>query len=268
MKLPFDKKEFDVFVCGGSQHVSLLKPLLQAVLPYGTVHLASSFLSDDELDELRGLYDVLHRPKHSDDGYCNFELFSIRDINRLARARHFIKLDADIHLEPDWIDYVKENLDSYPDAVLFGPERGNVDINFEISGAPVRQLLKRDIVVSNACKVIGGFYVGLTSFFKAHTTFMDLVHEFLWCYLDGLRYRPLLYPEWWPGDSQLSHEPIRVLGQSANFRGNEDTLRSLVVHAVGAGDRLHVLDSKGRIHIDRPNTVGRLKDQERCHISV
>ena len=51
--------------------------------------------------------------------------------------------------------------------MLFGPKRGNVEINFEISGAPVRQLLKRDVVVTNACKVIGGFYVGLTSFFKS-----------------------------------------------------------------------------------------------------
>jgi len=250
------KREFDVFVCGGSQHVPLLKPLLKTVRPYGTIHLASSFFSDDELEELRDLYDVLHKPKHSDDGYCNFELFSIRDINRLASAPHFIKLDADIFLDPDWIKYVEESLQFHPDAVLFGPKRGNVEINVELSGAPVRQLLKRDVVVTNASKVIGGFYVGLTSFFKTHQTFMDLVHEFLWCYRDGVRYRPVLHPECWPSDSQISREPIKVLGQSANFRGNEDTLRSLVVHAVGAGDRLHVLDSKGRIQIDRPGTVG------------
>ena len=250
------KKKFDVFVCGGSQHVSMLKPLLKTVQPYGTIHLGSSFFSDEELRELQGLYDVLHRPQHSDDGYCNFELFSIRDINRLARARHFIKLDADVHLDSDWIKYVEETLQSHPDAVLFGPKRGNVNIDVELSGAPVRQLLKQDVVVNNACKVIGGFYVGLTSFFKTHQTFMDLVHEFFWCYQDGVRYRPVLYPEYWPSGSQIIHERIKVLGQSPNFRGNEDTLRSLVVHAAGAGDRLHVLDSKGRIRIDRPGTVG------------
>src|SRR5215204_2564847 len=171
------KQQFDVFVCGGSQHVALLKPLLKTIQPYGTIHLGSSFLSDRELRELEGLYDVLHEPKHSDDGYSNFELFSIRDINRLAGAPYFIKLDADVYLEPDWINYVEESLAARPDAVLFGPKRGNVEINFELSGAPVRQLLDRDIVVTNACKVIGGFYVGLTSFFKTHKTFMNLVHE-------------------------------------------------------------------------------------------
>jgi len=250
------KKRFDVFVCGGSQHLALLKPLLKRIQPYGTIHLGSSFFTDAELRELRGLYDVLHEPKHSENGYYNFELFSIRDINRLASAPHFIKLDADVSLEVDWIKYVEENLEAHPDAVLFGPKRGNVEINFEISGAPVRQLLKRDVIVTNACKVTGGFYVGLTSFFKTHKTFMDLVHEFLWCYQDGFRYQPVLYPEYWPRDSHTSDDPIKVVGQSANFRGNEDTLRSLVVHAVGAGDRLHVFDSNGRIRILRPNTVG------------
>jgi hypothetical protein len=228
------KEQFDIFVCGGSKHVPMLKSLLKTLQPYGTVHLASSFFTGDELRELRGLYDVLHEPRHSDDGYSNFELFSIRDINRLARAPHFIKLDADVQLDPDWIGYVEEAIRTQPDAVLFGPKRGNVAINFEISGAPVRQLLNRDIVVHDACKVLGGFYVGLTSFFKSHQTFMDIVHEFLWCCRDG----------------------VRVVGQSPNFRGNEDTLRSLVVHAVGAGDRLHVIDSKGRIQIFRPNTAG------------
>src|SRR5215510_7260535 len=120
------KEQFDIFVCGGSQHVMLLKSLLRTLQPYGTIHLASSFFTDDELRQLQELYDVLHLPKHSDDGYANFELFSIRDINRLARAPHFIKLDADVELQPDWIRYVEESLAAHPDAVLFGPKRGNV----------------------------------------------------------------------------------------------------------------------------------------------
>lgn len=228
------KDQFDVFVCGGSQHVPLLQLLLRTLQPYGTIHLASSFFTTEELRQLQGLYDVLHEPKHSDDGYANFELFSIRDINRLARAPHFIKLDADVHLEPDWIRYVEEALEAHPDAVLFGPRRGNVAINFEISGIPVRQRLNRDLIVRDGCKVIGGFYVGQTAFFKTHQTFMRILHEFLW------------YP----------NGAIKVVGQGPNFRGNEDTLRSLVVHAAGAGDRLHVVDSKGRIKIFRPNIVG------------
>lgn len=245
------KKQFDIFISGGSQHVPMLKPLLGKLQPYGTVHLASCFLSPDDLDQLRGLYEVLHAPQHSSDGYSNFELFAIRDINRLATAPYFIKLDADIDLAPDWITYVEECLADCSDAVLFGPGKGNVDISFQISGALVRQLLNQDIYVSNACKVIGGFYVGQTSFFKEHRQFMEIVHELMWCYKDGVRCRPSLNLQQWPPDGHSSHEPITVIGGSEKFRGNEDTLRSLVVHAVGASDRLHVFDSQGRVQITR-----------------
>ena len=249
------KQAFDVFVCGGSQHVCLLKQLLGKLQPFGTVHLASSFLSDADLDELRGQYDVLHTPRHSQDAYHNFELFSIRDINRIATAPYFVKLDADTQLEPDWIHYVEECIAAHPDAVLFGPRKGNVDITLQMSGAPVRQLLKRDISVSNALKVIGGFYVGKTSFFKDNLRFMDVVHEFMWCYKDGVRQRPSPNPEYWPGDGAADRESITLVGRSQNFQGNEDTLRSLVVHAVGASDRLHVFDSCGRIRIERPGIM-------------
>ena len=68
------------------------------------------------------------------------------------------------------------------------------------------------------------------------------------------RYRPSLHPEYWPPDGLASLEPITVLGKSENFEGNEDTLRSLIVHAVGAGDRLRVIDSRGRVRIHRSNT--------------
>lgn len=250
------KQLFDVFICGGSQHVRMLKPLLGTLQAYGKVHLASCFLSDDaDLDQLRGLYDVLHTPRHSPDGYHNFELFSIRDINRLAAAPYFLKLDADTQLEPDWIEYVEESIATHPDAVLFGPRKGNVDISFQISGALVRQLLGQDILVNNGRKVIGGFYVGKTDFFRGHQRFMNIVHELMWCYKDGVRYRPTLNPDYWPREEQAIREPISLIGRSPNFQGNEDTLRSLVVHAVGAGDRLHVFDSQGRVRIDRPNTM-------------
>ena len=225
------KREFDVFVCGGSQHVEMLKPLLGRLRPYGTLHLGSCFLADADLRELRGLYDVLHTPRHSPDGYHNFELFSIRDINRLASAPRFVKLDADVHVEPDWIEYVEECIAAHPDAVLFGPRRGNVDINCELTGERARQLLGREVRVRGARKVIGGFYVGATAFFKQHAPFMDSVHELM------------------RGD-----EGDGPPG-AGKFRGNEDTLRSLVVHAVGAGDRLHVFDSRGRVRIHRANTL-------------
>ena len=248
------KEKFDVFICGGSQHVDMLQPLLSRVQPYGNVHLASCFLSETDLEQLQGLYDVLHTPHYSSDGYHNFELFSIRDINRLATAPYFIKLDADIHVEPDWIDYVEESIAAHPDAVLFGPRKGNVEISFEISGALVQKMLNQEIRVSKGHKVIGGFYVGKTEFFKSHQRFMEIVHDFMWCYRDGVRYRPPLNPDYWPAD-EATMKPIKLCGGSERFQGNEDTLRSLVVHALGAGNRLHVFDSGGRVRIERPNIM-------------
>ena len=208
------KKQFDVFICGGTQHVPLLLRLLARIKPYGKVQLASCVLSPEDLAQLRGLYDVLHTPRHSPDGYCNFELFSIRDINRLATAPYFVKLDADVQLEPNWIKYVEECIEAYPEAVLFGPRAGNNEINFSLSGALVRQLLQRDISVTNARKVTGGFYVGKTSFFKEHQRFMDIVHELMWCYKDGVRCRPRLWPEYWPPEGEASTEPITLIGRS------------------------------------------------------
>jgi len=247
------REQFDIFICGGSQHVHLLRPLLQKLRPYGTVHLASSFLSNADLHQLDDLYDLLHLPHHSEDGYCNFELFCIRDINRLATAPYFVKLDADVQLQPDWIKYVEECIAAHPDAVLFGSRQGNNPINFTLSGDLVRQLLQRDIRVSNALKVGGGFYVGQTSFFKEHQRLMDVVHELMWCYKDGIRFRPIVNPEYWPPAGKESSEPITLIGHSENFQGNEDMLRSLVVHAVGAGDRLRVIDSQGRVQVVRTN---------------
>ncbi|MEA2490469.1 MAG: hypothetical protein QOH21_2261, partial [Acidobacteriota bacterium] len=170
------RERFDIFICGGSQHVPMLKALLAKLHPHGIVHLGSSFLTAADLDELAGLYDVLHTPSHSADPYENFELFCIRDIHRIATAPYFVKLDADTHLEPDWIDYVEECLAAHPDAVLFGPRKGDVDVAFRIAGAPVRRLLGRDIDVQGAPKVIGGFYVASTAFFQEHQRFIEIVH--------------------------------------------------------------------------------------------
>ncbi|HSS22492.1 MAG TPA: hypothetical protein VLL54_20645 [Pyrinomonadaceae bacterium] len=251
-----NRRVIDIFVAGGPQHVAQLKALLPKLHAYGTVHLASSFLTSVELAQLQGQFDVLHQPHHSSDGYHNFELFSIRDINKIARAPYFVKLDADTHIEPDWIDYVEACITAHPDTVLFGPRKGNVDISLQISGRVVQEKLSREISVRDVTKVIGGFYVGKTSFFKDHLRFMDLVHEFLWCYEEGVRRRPSPNPQYWLDDTPALQEPITVLGnRNKNFKGNEDTLRSLVVHAVGAGNRLDVFDSGGRIRIDRPGTM-------------
>jgi len=246
------KQRFDIFVCGGSQHVDLLEPLLERLVPYGRVHLASSFLSAADLRRLRGRYDVLHRPMHSVDGYANFELFCIKDIYRLAAAPYFIKLDADVTLADDWIGYVEGCIADHPQAVLVGPWKGDVDIDVELCGAPIRRQLRRDVRVSRGLKVIGGFCVARTAFFKEQLELLEVIHDGV------LSSRRRETPP--PGALEFArrstgrwHEPIRLRGRVGK-RGSpcsEDTLRSLVVHAVGASDRLLVVDSGGRISLDR-----------------
>jgi len=253
MVMTESKTRFDIFVCGGSQHVELLKPLLQRLLPHGTVHLASSFLREEDLQQLHARYDVLHRPAHSLDGYVNFELFCIKDINRLATAPYFIKLDADVTLSENWNEYVEACIATHPEAVLMGPWKGDVDIDVELSGALIRQLLHRDVHVKNGLKVIGGFYLARTAFFKERIWLMDFLHRCVLSSQDG------------------GAAPARVAGNDGRLRGrecrdqivlrgrfgkagspcSEDTLRSFLVHAVDAHDRAHVIDSRGRIRLDR-----------------
>ncbi len=248
-------RDLDIFVCGGTQHVDQLVALLARLRPHGNVHLGSSFLTEADLGRLRGLYDVLHQPRHHCDAYCNFELFSIRDINKLATAPHFVKLDADVELAADWADYVDECLAAYPRAALFGPQQGSLGISIELSGPLVRQMLDRDLRVIDAPKVIGGFYVCDTEFFQRHRRFMDLVHEFVWCFRDGVRIHPSPSPDHWPTSIHSTGEPIRLTGRvgTLEYPSSEDTLRNFVVHALGAGDRLHVIASKDRVRIRRDN---------------
>ena len=236
------KQRFDIFICGGSQHVGLLQPLLEQLLPYGTVHLASSFLTEDDVGRLQGRCDLLHRPTHSQDGYANFELFCIKDLYRLATAPYFIKLDADVTLSSDWIDYVEACIAAHPHAVLMGPWKGDVAINVELSGPPIRRRLHRDVRVVGGAKVIGGFCVARTTFFKQRLWLLDCIHE-------GVLSRR-------PTSPTAQPQTITVRGRVGK-RGSpcsEDTLRSLVVHAVGASHRLRVIDSAGRIRVNRQET--------------
>jgi hypothetical protein len=154
------------------------------------------------------------------------------------------------------MEYVEGCLAAHPEAVLFGPRAGTVDVNFHLSGALVRRLLGRDVCVTNGRKVIGGFYVGRTSFFKEHRRFMEVVHEFMWCFRGGVRYRPGAGHDYWPPPAEEeSLGPLEMTEGNPRFQGNEDTLRSLVVHAAGAGERLHVIDGGGRVRIYRGNTL-------------
>jgi hypothetical protein len=238
------KQRFDIFICGGSQHVGLLQPLLEQLLPFGTVHLASSFLTEDDVGRLQGSCDVLHRPTHSHDGYANFELFCIKDLYRLATAPYFIKLDADVTLSSDWIAYVEACIAAHPHAVLMGPWKGDIEIDVELSGPPVRRRLHRDVRVVGGAKVIGGFCVARTAFFKQRLWLLDGIHE-------GVLARQ-------PTTRTAPRETMTVRGRVGKHGSpcSEDTLRSLLVHAVGASHRLRVIDSGGRIHIDRQESHG------------
>ena len=247
------KQRFDIFVCGGSQHVNLLEPLLKRLLPYGTVHLASSILGEADIGRLHGHYDVLHRPTHSPDGYANFELFCIKDVYRLAAAPYFIKLDADVTLSDDWIEYVEACIAAHPRAVLMGPWKGDVDIDVELSGAPIRRHLRRDVRIAGGVKVIGGFCVARTAFFKEQIELLDAIHEGVLSSRGGQGTSPLALEPTRRSRARSRGEPIAVRGRVGK-RGSpcsEDTLRSLVVHAVNASDRLRVVESAGRIRLDR-----------------
>jgi hypothetical protein len=206
-------------------------------------------LTGAEIEALRPHFDVLHEPHHRRDGYENFEHFCIRDMNRLARNPHFIKLDCDTFLREDWVEYVDRTLATYPDAVLFGPEPGRKWIDLELSGTLVRKRLGRDVGVTHGLKVCGGFYVGRTSFFREHDPFMKSAHEFLFCFKDGTRFRPSLDPPGWGEDDE--RDGIVVSNYQKWGTCSEDHLRCFVVHAMGAGDRLLCLDGEDRVKVIR-----------------
>ncbi len=243
------KKRYDIFICGGSQHFDQLKKLLPQLYPFGRLHLASITLSGSELAELSSHFDHLHTPKHDPDGYINFNLFCIRDINRLAKAPHFIKLDADVTLSENWIEYVNDSLQRHNQSVLFGVKEGLARVDVQIAGSLAQSKFGREICVLGGRKVIGGFYVGSTTFFHQHDGLMQNIHDLLYCFRDGKRHRPHPRSDMQSANVDAGDESFTLSGNVRDLQriGNEDTLRSLVVHAVGASDRMFVLDSRGSI---------------------
>jgi len=229
----------------------MLRQLLPKLHPFGRLHLASITLTKAQLKELSRCCDVVHKPQHDPDGYLNFNLFCIRDLHALAEAPFFIKLDADVILQDYWIIHVDEWIAKYPDGVLWGIKEGVARINIELTGPLVRKKLGSDIRVINGRKVIGGFCVGRTDFFKQHHQLMQIIHELCYCFENGRRHRPSPHPELWPESNELDHEWFDLTGDYRDLQriGNEDTLRSLVLHAAGAADRMFVLDSKGAIRV-------------------
>lgn len=251
------KSRYDIFICGGSEHFDCLKRLLPKLHPFGRVHLASITLTCMELEKLAPHCDIVHNPEHDPDGYLNFNLFCIRDINRLARAPYFIKLDADVSLQDDWIDIVEKGVAAHPEGVLLGIKEGLARINVEMTGPLIKRVIGREVRVTNGRKLIGGFYVGRTDFFKRHNRLMQIMHELFYCFENGKRSRPTLHPEEWP-ESESEPEAFNLRGDIRNLQriGNEDTLRSLVINAAGASERMFLLDSKESIQVPHGPGLG------------
>ena len=245
------KSKYDIFICGGSEHFEMLRELLPRLYPFGKLHLASITLDESEIAELSPFFDALRAPRHHPEGYINFNLFCIRDLNRLARAPYFIKLDADVTLGEDWIEVVEGWLEEKPRGVLWGIKEGLAKINVELSGPLARKKLGRDIRVTGGRKVIGGFQLCSAEFFKRHDSLMQTLHELFFCFEDGRRHRPGPRSQSWPEERDSDLPLFELKGDYRDLQriGNEDTLRSLVAHVVGEADRLFVMDAKGAISV-------------------
>lgn len=234
---------FDIVVCGGAAQFDGLRRLLPKVAPFGTVHLASSYLEPEQLAALRPYTDVLHEPRHDPNGYENFRLFCIRDLNWVGHSPYFIKIDTDVDLADGWFDYVERCIARRPRAVLFGTHRGSNKINYDISGPLVTERLGRDVRVHNQLKVNGSFYIGNAAFFRAHDATMQNLHDLVYAFKDGRRFRPSHIgkdPEEEPEGTDL----VQMQGVCALRAGkaSEDNLRSLLVHVVGASGRISIRD--------------------------
>jgi hypothetical protein len=244
-----DRSRFDIFICAHSADFPKLLALLPQLRPFGRVHVGSSYLERGEIEEVRPLCDFVHEPRHDELGYDNFALFCVRDMNRLARAPHFIKLDCDVVLARNWIEYVEDGLAEHPDAVLFGTHSGTNKVDYDISGPLVRRRLGRNLRVRSGLKVNGSFYVARTDFFSEHDRTMQIVHDFIWAFRDGKRFRPS-HLDFDDAEREIGvRDLVRLQGTCRNRQGivKEDELRSLVVHVVGAAGRLFVLDAGERV---------------------
>lgn len=242
-----DSPKFDIFVSSGRLNFPDLRRLLPQLHSHGRVHVFSSFLSDRQIEGIRPRVHMAHQPVYDKNGYDNFNIACTKDINRLASAPYFIKLDTDVNLEEGWMDYVEECMVDYPDAVLFGPEKGRHDINIEINGTAAREALGREVQVERGLKIAGSFYVGQTTFWKKHDHTMQALIGVLYprYSLNSRRNRH------GQGDGDSACE-VNVVADGSLGAGKykEDILRSLTVHVAGASDRLKVIDSKGRISVE------------------
>jgi hypothetical protein len=247
------RDKYDIFVCGGSHHFKLLQKLLPTLRPFGMTHLASSVLTESEIKILSNFCDYIHRPTYHSNPYHNFGLFCIRDINRLAQRPYFIKLDSDTRLTYNWIHYVDNAINENPRFVAFSDHPGT-DLNLKLTGALIERLVGRPLYIAGA-KLSGPFYVCRTEFFKEHDSLMQGIHQLLYSFAPTSR-RPLSDEGSNKGVFQKSlfelhaWTPTRPLGIS-NLWG-EDSTRSIVIHVAGAGNKLLIVPSRGRVQRGPP----------------
>ena len=123
-------------------------------------------------------------------------------------------------------------------------------IDYDISGPLVSRRLGGGVRIRDALKVNGSFYVGDAAFFREHDATMQILHDLIYAFRGGRRFRPSHLgddPEEAPGAEALVH--LRGVCALRAGKASEDNLRSLTVHHVGAGERIAVRDPGTRVRV-------------------
>lgn len=206
------KGRYDIFIVGHSRDFGRVRGLLPLLEPFGTLHLASSFFTEAELCELERLCDRVHRPTHHpENGYRNFSRFCVRDMDRIATAPWVVKVDADTELDPGWARYADEATSAHPEAALIGPKVDPEMIDVSIFGPKAVSRLGRHLNVHGAPKVVGGFYISRSGFYKRHYGVMQAIHELA---------------------NERNAECVTISG--FNYRDSEDHARNMTAYFLGA----------------------------------
>lgn len=224
------KNRYDIFVTACSRDFGKAASMLPQLAPYGTLHLASSFLTNEEVGELSRFVDHVHFPRHHvTNGYRNFSRFCVRDIDRIASNPWVVKIDADTELTDEWFRYVDEVTQEHPHAALIGPGVDPEMVNVTMFGPLVLDRLGRTLDIRGVPKVVGGFYVSRSSFYKKHFDVMQTIHELA---------------------SVRNEQCVTVSGY--NYRDSEDHARNMTAYFMGAAVK-HVetdlLSLAGRISV-------------------
>ncbi len=236
------RSQLDIFVAGGSQHTTNLHVLLPQLHQIGRVQFSPICMTSFDICKLRPYVDVVVSSRYAGTCYQQFNLFCIRDINYLARAPFFLKIDADVILAEGWLAYLDSLIERCRSSILAGPTQGRIPINFSVDSTELSKILGRPIHIRGSPKVVGHFYVANTAFFKEHDRAMITIHDLLYCHRRGVRVRPK------PDRSLLPKDPIEfaIRGRTRRLQliGCEDTLRSAIAHLFGPPDAVTVVPSE------------------------